>query len=417
MYENYIDPQLQILERCQVSWETMMASSPEDMSAYGVPGLTKFDIQKLFPSIINYFKNIRAHSNDDVSPFLLQTISQSLPSWTTPLESWMPSAPTTTPNIVSHFNAMWSGLIIFDNEQKIPDLKELNKIIAENKRLQNEANDLLKLTTTLTKNKDELTEALNQAKKLNKGTKELLDEVNKTKASVDADAVVTGAQRESIEQNQLDAEKHLNDLIEVTGKILEFEEKRDVIITKCDQNLTEATSRLYAASRAGMATSFSARTEEYIWPRRFWSGSFVFSLIGIFGVAYCFIIPEISELEGVSRFFHFITEFPLTLPFIWLAWFSALRFSQLGRLSEDYAFKVATVLSLYGYRKQADEVKPELEEKLLDLGITNFGENPLRLMTKDSAKDTYPLAGALDEKTLNDIVKSALKALSDKVYK
>ncbi len=177
---------------------------------------------------------------------------------------------------------------------------------------------------------------------------------------------------------------------------------------------TTSTPRLAAASRAGMAASFSARAKEYIWPRRLWLILFIVSLVGVFTMAQLFIIPAIKDKDGVNRLLYFITELPLTLPLVWLAWFSALRFSQLGRLSEDYAFKIATALSLDGYRKQAEEVNSELQEKLLDLAITNFGENPLRLMTKDSARDAHPLAGVIDEKTLNEIVKSAFSALAKK---
>ncbi len=417
MYENLIDPQIQILERCQTAWEVMMPSLPDDLSPYGIPSLTKFDIKKSFPKIISRLKNIKGQSLEEVSPFIVQTISQNFPSWTSPLESWIASAPPTLPNIVSHLNAMWSQLNTFDNEINIPSLEEVKMLVMENKRLQSEAKDLLKLTSNLTKKNNDLTEVLAQAKKFSKDSKELLEEALKSKATIDSDALVTSAHRESIVKDQIDSANQLIALNAITEKIPEFEQKRDAITKQCDEILVEAKNRLDAASRAGMATSFSDRASEYVWPRRFWLISFVLSLTGVFLVAYCFIVPELIKLEGSDRFFHFITDIPLTLPFIWLAWFSALRFSQLGRLREDYAFKVATALSLDGYRKQANDVSPDLQEKLLDLAITNFGENPLRLMTKDSAKDAHPLAGALDEKTLNEIVKSAFQSLSDKISK
>ena len=85
MYENLIDPQIQILERCKIAWDGM-TSTPEDLSPY-VPGLVKSDITRSFPMIITKLNNIKAQSSEDVSPFLLQTISQNFPSWTTPLES------------------------------------------------------------------------------------------------------------------------------------------------------------------------------------------------------------------------------------------------------------------------------------------------------------------------------------------
>ena len=342
MYENLIDPQIQILERCQVAWDNM-ASTPEDLSSY-VPGLTKADITKSFPMIIAKLKSIRAQPSEESSPFLIQTLSQSFTSWTTPLEGWIATSPGNTPSIYSHLNAMWSQLNTFDNAPSIPNAKDIQRLVGEIKRLEGLA---------------------------------------------------------------------IGHVESIVGKDAEFEGKRDVVLNQCNEILVKATDSLAAAARSGMAASFETRAKEYIWPRRIWLISFVVSLAGISAMAYWLIIPKLIKLEGGDRLFHFLTELPLTLPLIWLAWFSALKFSQLGRLREDYAFKVATALSLDGYRKQAGDLSPALQEKLLDLAITNFGENPLRLMTKESAKDAHPLAGMIDDKTLIEVI----KALSDKVRK
>lgn len=106
MYENIIDPQIQILERCQTAWDNVMPSLPEDLSPYGVPGLTKTDIEKSFSMVIDRLKNLKALSVDERNPFLVQILGQSFPSWTTPLESWIPSATSYISNINSHLSAM-----------------------------------------------------------------------------------------------------------------------------------------------------------------------------------------------------------------------------------------------------------------------------------------------------------------------
>lgn len=410
MYENLIDPQIQILERCQIAWSNMMPNLPEDLSPYGVPGLTKTDIEKSFSMVIDRLGSIKAQAVEERNPFLVQILGQSFPSWSTPLESWIPSATSYISNINSHLSAMWTTLNTYSYE---PNKEELNKLFSENRNLEAEAKSLLKITANLTRKKEELTEALAQSKKITKEYNDLLSEVQKSKAVIETDALVAVAHREGIVSDRAETDAQLKILKAVTEKLPEFKEKHDAITNQCDVILAEAKDRLDAASRAGMATSFSDRASEYKWPRRFWLATFVASLTGIFVVAYCFIVPELIKLQGSNRLFHFITDIPLTLPFIWLAWFSALRFSQLGRLREDYAFKVATALALDGYRKQAAEVNPALAEKLLELAITNFGENPLRLLTKDSAKDAHPLAGAFDDKTIIEVI----KALSDKVRK
>ena len=342
MYENLIDPQIQILERCQTAWDGM-SSTPEDLSSY-VPGLTKSDITKSFTKIIAKLNNIKAQSFAEASPFLVQVLSQSFPSWSTPLDGWIATSPANTASICSHLNAMWSTLNSHGNEQTLPSIKEVQKLVEEIKRLQGEASSLVKT---------------------------------------------------------------------IADKTPEFEEKRDAVLVNCNEILVKATDSLAAAARSGMATSFSMRAAEYDEPREGWFFAFIISLSAIFLISFYYILPQIEEIKGLDRLYYFLTEIPLTLPFIWLAWFSALRFSQLGRLKEDYKFKVAAALSLDGYRKQAEDLSPALQEKLLDLAITNFGENPLRLMTKDSAKDAHPLAGAFDDKTIIEVV----KALSDKVRK
>ncbi len=417
MNESYIDSQIQILERSQASWNAnAMPALPEDLSAY-IPGMTKTAIANSFPIIISRLINIKNLPIEQNNPFLIQTITQNFPSWTGPLEAWVaaaPSSPANIASIISHLNAMWSSLNTYAGE---PTLEELKKLTSENKRLQFESSELLKLNTKLNKRKDEITEALSQAKKLNKELKDLLEDSVKSKVTIEADAAVAGTHRATIETDQAAAAELLSVLKVTTESIPEFEKKRDEITRKCEEILVEAKERLDAASRAGMATSFSNRAAEYEWPRVGWLFLFLMSLSGVSLIGYYFIIPEIKDKEGLERLYRFITEIPLTLPFIWLAWFSALRFSQLGRLREDYAFKVATALSLDGYIKQANEVSPELKEKLLDIAITNFGENPLRLMTKESAKDAHPLAGLIDEKGWSEIIREGFKSISEKVSK
>ena len=415
MNESFIESQIQILERCQSAWNSnAMPALPDDLSAYGIPGLTKTAIANSFQMIISRLNNIKKIPLEQNNPFLIQTITQSFPSWTTPLEAWIASPQSYIPNILSHLNAMWSQLNTFSGE---PSAEELKKLTSEIKRLQLEANALLKLNTNLNKRKDELDEALTNAKKLNKESKILLDETVKSKAAIEADAAVAGSHRATIEADQAAASELLGVLKATAETIPEFEKNRDEITLKCDEILVEAKNRLDASSRVGMAVSFSEQTKEYLKPRRFWLAGFVLSLLCIVVITKCYILPEIKELEGVDRLIHFLTDLPLTLPFIWLAWFSALRFSQLGRLREDYAFKVATALALDGYRKQAEGLSPTLEEKLLDLAITNFGENPLRLMTKESARDAHPLAGIIDEKGWSEILKEGIKSIADKVRK
>jgi hypothetical protein len=344
MYENLIDPQIQILERCQVAWDNMV-NTPEDLTSY-VPGLTKADITKSFPMIIAKLSNIKVQPSEEASPFLAQTLSQNFPSWTTPLEGWIATSPANSASINAHLNAMWSHLIMFDSVPSVPKLEDVQRLVGEIKRLEVEAIGHVKV---------------------------------------------------------------------ITEKDIEFEVKRDAVLLQCDQIMAKATDSLAAAARRGLAVSFERQAAEYDGPREGWLFAFLMSLMSITLFSCLYILPQIEGKTGVDRLYYFLTDIPLTLPFIWLAWFSALRFSQLGRLKEDYKFKVATALALDGYREQAEGLSKELEEKLLDLAIVNFGENPLRLMTKDSAKDAHPLAGIFDKQTVLDLFKAGIKVKTEKM--
>lgn len=418
MNESYIDSQVQILDRCKLAWENIATTLPEDLSAYGIPGMTKTAVSNAFPMLITRLGELRKLPLEQLNPFLIQTIAQNFPSWTGPMEGWIssiPSNPTTYfQNTVSHLNTMWSQLNAYYSE---PNVAELRSLTLENKRLQMEVNNLLKLNTRLGKRKDEITDALSKAKVLTRESKELIDEIAKSKAAIEVDANVTSMHRTTIEADQPLITEHLNKLIAATNSISDFEKKCSDITETCEKILIEAKDRLDAASRAGMATSFSKRAAEYEEPREGWLFLFLMSLAAISLIGYFFIFQEIKDKNGLERLYIFITELPITLPFVWLAWFSALRFSQLGRLREDYEFKVATALSLDGYLKQAEHSSPELKEKLLDIAITNFGENPLRLMTRDSAKDAHPLAGSVDEKTWAEVLKVGIQTIAERARK
>lgn len=439
MYENIIDPQIQILERCQVAWDNMMPNLPEDLTPYGTQGLTKSWIRKSFEIIIAKLNHSKVQSPEDINPFLIQSITQNFPSWTSPLESWIASAPSTVPNIASHLNAMFAQFQAHYIAPAEPAKVEFEKLTSENKRLQAEVKELLKLTTNLTKKKDDLTDALTQSKKLSKEFKDLIEEVQKSKVLIETDALVAVTHREGIVSDKAETDAQLKILKAVTEKLPEFEEKRIEVLRQCDEILGKATDNLDATARRGLALSFQEKAKSYVWPRMGWFFLFFASLAGIVGIGYHFIIahdlPNLEALaklpniagtkisvdtntDNYTKLINSLKFIPLSLPFVWLAWFSALKFSQLGRLREDYQFKVATALALDGYRKQVAEVEdPKLTEKLLDLAITNFGENPLRLLTKDSAKDAHPLAGIIDEKGWSEVLKEGLQSIANKVGK
>ena len=227
MHESFIDSQIQILERCQANWNNLvMPAIQEDLTPFGLPGMTKTAIANSFPMVIYRLKKIREMSLETSSPFLIQTNTQNFTSWTNPMESWI-SATISNPsgnvsNIVSHLNAMWSQLNAYDSQVNIQDWNQL------------------------------------------------LDDISSSKTQAS------------------------NLVGELTGKIHQFEEKRDAVLGQCDAILTKATESLAAASRSGMATSFSMRADEYDEPREGWLFLFLMALAAIVAIAFYHIVDRKS---------------------------------------------------------------------------------------------------------------------------
>lgn len=431
MSKAFINEQIQVLLQCQTAWEAYAKTSPiEDFAQHGAPGITKKGLSKAFVWVIKQLENLDLDGN----PFLTNVLVVNLPSWTSPILGWiqaLSASPSMASSIFSHLNAIASQFSAYSSfSEKDLTPKQIAKLSAEHIRLIEQVKQLNVELTGLLNKKTLLDEALATA-----------ESIKTVKASAEADASVAGVHRESIENSKSEVEKYLKSISNISDSLPEYEAQGKELLSKSNEVFQEALSRLDFASRAGLAVSFQDRAKEYVLPRIGWFVLFLSSLGGIVSIAYYLIaqdasimdvtskLPDMAATKGSAslstnasvdnsvRVMDSLKFIPLTLPFVWLAWFSALKFSQLGRLREDYVFKVATALALDGYRKQAAEVKPELAEKLLDLAITNFGENPLRLLTKESAKDAHPLAGIIDEKGWSEVLKEGLQSIANKVGK
>lgn len=432
MSKTLIDEQIKILEINQDLWRAYESTSPiEDFTPYGAPGITKKGIAKAFEWVIRQLKSFDFDNN----PFLTHTLVTNLANWTSPMAGWiqtLSATPSIASSLFSHLNAIASqfGTYAYLTEKELTP-KQITKLANEHTYLLKQVDQLKSELSDLLEKKSLLDEALVSA-----------ENINSIKAVTEADASVAGVHRESIEQSKAQAEGYLNSISKFSESIPGYEAEGKELLSKSNEVFQEALERLDFASRAGLAVSFQDKAKGYILPRIGWFVLFFGSLAGIVGIGYHFIVlqdsvsfdviaklPNIAaakvstnllgnaSVDNYARLINSLKFIPLSLPIVWLAWFSALKFSQLGRLKEDYAFKVATALALDGYRKQAAEVNPELAEKLLDLAITNFGENPLRLLTKDSAKDAHPLAGIIDEKGWSEVLKEGLQSIANKVNK
>ena len=188
-------------------------------------------------------------------------------------------------------------------------------------------------------------------------------------------------------------------------------------LLKAAQSLRKETeTRLLDATKVGLASAFSARessSRRSFWG---WSISLVIVLGLLFWAARTLIHDMPASLDAWGTAAYWLTHAPMTVPCIWFAWFASKQASYALRLSEDYAFKAASALSLTAYKNEASAVSDELVKKLMDIAVTNFGENPLRIFESKTVSGS-PMADLLKDKDVIAGIKDAAKALPDFVKK
>jgi hypothetical protein len=193
--------------------------------------------------------------------------------------------------------------------------------------------------------------------------------------------------------------------------------KRIVVLLNDAKSLKEETiQRLEDATKVGLAQAFTQREEKSRTSFNFWARALAFSLLLMFGAAKYLVDKAPEKAAAIDQLIYWLTHIPITIPFVWIAWFASKQASYALRLSEDYAFKAASALSLQAYKGEAQAVDPELVKKLLDIAVTNFGENPLRIFEPKSIPAT-PLADLLKDKDVMSSIRDGLKALPDFIKK
>lgn len=217
-------------------------------------------------------------------------------------------------------------------------------------------------------------------------------EINATNEKIDA-------QIELIEQNERKYRETFNDLnLFINDTKNQFQEQKNEI-----QKIIED------ANRASMAGSFQKRKTEITNSIRFldlctfmYLGAIVCILWYIFSSSYN------QKIFSPTLFF---SRTPITLPLIWLAWLASRRSTYLTRIREDYAYKYSSAMAFEGYKKQVQEISPELQEKLLEIAVNNLGDNPTRLY-KDKIKHT-----PIDLEYFLDLIKSLPKEKIEELLK
>lgn len=217
-------------------------------------------------------------------------------------------------------------------------------------------------------------------------------EINATNEKIDD-------QMELIEQNERKYQEAFKNLyLFINDTKNQFQEQKNDI-----QKIIED------ANRASMAGSFQKRKTEITNSIRFLDlCTFVFLGAIVCILWYIFSSSYNQEIFSPTLFF---SRTPITLPLIWLAWLASRRSTYLTRIREDYAYKYSSAMAFEGYKKQVQEISPELQEKLLEIAVNNLGDNPTRLY-KDKIKHT-----PIDLEYFLDLIKSLPKEKIEELLK
>ena len=212
---------------------------------------------------------------------------------------------------------------------------------------------------------------------LNDKALKTLPDISGTKDQVADVLSETKADAETIQTIRNDAEETLT-------LMQKYEATTKKVLTDAEKALTSATS-------AGLAKSFEARKLQLKAKEREWSvvlglSLFVFSLIVYFRFEIVKNFLEHPETITASSFLLNLlaTAAAIAAP-VWLAWLATKQIGYYFRLTEDYAFKVATAASYEGFRREIESLSNELDKpdtdmrvQLLATLLKRLDEQPLR---------------------------------------
>ncbi|MFQ2750205.1 hypothetical protein ACK3YM_05170 [Aeromonas caviae] len=172
---------------------------------------------------------------------------------------------------------------------------------------------------------------------------------------------------------------YINQREKVEGLFDNFQKDFTVLLSFAESKNNEIENIFKAANKQGMASAFQERRTSLRWPLYTWMLVYSIALISLFVGGIWFFQYAVSQKDIVDIAF----RLPVSLPIIWLAWFSAKQYSHISRLREDYAYKSAVAMAYHGYKDETQGIDNGMHNKLLENIIFHFSENPVRLYDKN----------------------------------
>lgn len=175
----------------------------------------------------------------------------------------------------------------------------------------------------------------------------------------------------------------LENVEEIQSRLNSQQEKLAVQSITSNKQQDDIREIIEDANRASMAGSFKKRKDELGKPIR--TSEFVMhGALVVMAVVSYFLLKDSGLGTNDFDYAGFLGKLPIIAPIIWMAWSSAKKLGHLTRIREDYAYKYASAMAFEGYRKQAENVDPDLLKRLLETAIDHMGNNPIRLFDSKS---------------------------------
>lgn len=200
----------------------------------------------------------------------------------------------------------------------------------------------------------------------------------------------------NIDNSRIELENSITDLEKLKK---DKESKLQTIIEELDGEKEKIKDILGDANRASMAQSFLARKTELDTPIK---NSALWRNIGLVAMSIIiFIILLLEWNQNSFDYFRFFSRLPVVMPLLWLVWSNSQRNNHLVRVQEEYAYKAAVAIAFEGYQRKVDEINDvDLKKLLLELSVTNMGNNPVNLFDKNTKNSPFEI-GKFIETFLN----------------
>lgn len=368
----------QQLSEIKKAWDGLTIA--EDFSGWGFPGLTKQLVSDSLGGLVKIteeFSKIENFDNDPVAiSFVQAVLITNLRAYVT---QHVPSNPQ--PHIAGLLEQIERIRIFLWRWQESPKAK--NQITVNFTSQLSEAvsrmTDASVIFETIQNNKDIADSSASQSIADAEQIKQLREKIEALHLEMEQFNEQTKVLFEQARNNSNQILDSVSTFRDLGSELSTNKENQQKLFDEFEANRDQVNRLLEDTNRATMAASFLTRKNELQKPIHLWIFIFIISILALTITGLYFIQPSIDSKEWYTV----LTKLPLTIPIVWLGWFSARQFGFTSRLQEDYAYKVASAMAFEGYKREATETDPELKKKLLDTAINHLAENPLRIFNGD----------------------------------